>query len=504
MKFILALSPIILILVGIMGFKKKAKNVALVSLVYTIFLAFTLFNVNNLSFDEVVTSIDGLIWKGIKEGTKIICMLLGAFVMLEIMKKSGAMDVIKSAIAKITKDRRAQLIIIGMLLPIFLEGSAGAGSPAAISAPFLVGLGFDPITAIVSALLGDATPCSWGGAGLTTISGGAALVESGASTVAMNSAMVGRFHMFGVLVVPFIMTFLAFGKKGFKGIIPFLVFEGVSTALVMFGFSNFVGPEVTSMGTGIVGMLLSVVFLKIFKLNTPEEYVSKVSFENEKKNFSTFRAFLPYIVLVVALPVIRYTVDMKILTKFGYIVWVDCVIFISAIISAFILKVKYKEFVEILGETIKKVVPVLITMGSLLIVAYIMQSSNTNMMSLIANTLSHVGFLYPAVAVFIGSLGAFITGTGLGSNIMFAPLHIESSVALGINPVTVFAGQNAGASLGNLICPNNVVAACATVDKVGEENRVLKRAFIAFGIILVIYMALSLIYTHLLFPNFHM
>ena len=503
MSFILALSPIILVLVGILGFKKKAKNVALVALLYTILLSFTYFNVNNLSFDQIVSNTDALVWKGIKEGSKIVLMLLGSFVMLEIVQKSGAMDVIKSAIANITKDRRAQLIIVGLMLPIFLEGSAGAGSPAAIAAPFLVGLGFDPIIAVVSALLGDATPCSWGGAGLTTISGSAALVDSGLSTISMNSAMVGRFHMFGVLIVPFIMTFLAFGKKGFKGIIPFLTFTGISTSITMFAFSNFIGPEVTSMGTGIVSILLAIVYLKIFKIKTPEEYISKVNFENKNKAFSTFRAFSPYLVLVLALPIVRYTVDMQILTKFGYIVCVDCVIFLSAIISAIILKVKYKEFLEILGKTFSKVIPVLITMGSLLIVAYIMQSKDTNMMNLIAETLSHAGWFYPAIAVLIGSLGAFITGTGLGSNIMFAPLHIGTSSTLGINAVTVFAGQNAGASLGNLICPNNVVAACATVNKIGEEGKVLKRALLAFGIILITYMILSLVYTHYLFADFH-
>lgn len=500
MNFVIALSPIILVLIGILVFKKKAKDVALVALIYTVILSFTVCNVNGLNFDEIVKNTDGLIWKGIKEGGKIVLMLLGSFVMLEIMQVSGAMDVVKSAIANITKDRRAQLIIVGMMLPIFLEGSAGAGSPAAISAPFLVGLGFDPITAVVSALLGDATPCSWGGAGLTTITGGATLVENGVSSVAMNSAMVGRYHMFGVLIIPFIMTFLAFGKKGFKNIVPFLSFVGVSTATVMFGFSNFVGPEVTSMGTGIVGILLAIAYLKIFKIKTPDEFVSNINFENNK-TFSKFRAFLPYLILVVMLPVIRYTVDMSILTKFGYIVWVDCVIFVCAILAAFILKVNYKEFMEILNKTVKKVAPVLITMGSLLIVSYIMQSENTNMMGTISKTMSNVGWFYPAVAVLIGSMGSFITGTGLGSNVMFAPLHIETCSALEMNAITVFAGQNAGASLGNLICPNNIVAACATVNKIGEENQVLKRALVAFGIILVVYMILSLVYTHFMFSG---
>ena len=66
----------------------------------------------------------------------------------------------------------------------------------------------------------------------------------------------------------------------------------------------------------------------------------------------------------------------------------------------------------------------------------------------------------------------------------------------------VFAGQNAGASLGNLICPNNTVAACATVDQIGNENKVMKRTLPAFAVILVLYMALTMLYTCVLFPSF--
>lgn len=111
-------------------------------------------------------------------------------------------------------------------------------------------------------------------------------------------------------------------------------------------------------------------------------------------------------------------------------------------------------------------------------------------------------FLEGAAGVFIGSFGSFITGTGLGSNIMFAGMHIEASQLLGINPITVFAGQNAAGSLGNLICPNNVVAACATVNSIGREGDVLRITFRAFFIILIEYMIISMLYTYMIFPGF--
>ena len=183
----------------------------------------------------------------------------------------------------------------------------------------------------------------------------------------------------------------------------------------------------------------------------------------------------------------------------------DVVILICGLLGALTLRVPLKEYSRICSKTVGHVLPVLITMGSLLVVAYIMQSPTTGMMNLLASDIAAVvGRFYPAAAVLIGSSGAFITGTGLGSNIMFAQMHIDAAASLGMNPITIFAGQNAGASLGNLICPNNTVAACATVDQVGNESDVMKKTFKAFAIILVLYMVLAMLYTCVLFPNFGM
>jgi len=508
MDFVMAISPLVFILVGILVLKMPAIKVAPLALLYIIIVAFTYFSPADAVFKDTVSMVDGLLWKGIKEGSKIVMMVFSSFVLLNLMQRSGAMKQVQNTIADLTDDRRAQLIIVGLMVPIFLEGAAGAGVPAAIAAPFLVGLGFNPIVAIVVALLGDATPCSWGGAGLTTIIGGSHLVDQGVSTAALNSAMVGRIHMVGVFVIPFLIVIIAFGKKGFKGIIPYLLFSGISTGLIMFGLSNFVGPEITSLGTGLLAIVCSVIYLKFVKIKTPEEYRYKgenksAETEDDTRRYSSFHALSPYIVLLIAFPVVRYTVPLSILTTFGYIVWVDVVVFLCACIGCVILGVSMEGFFDTMKQTAKRVMPVLVTMGSLLTVSYIMQNSQTGMIQIIATTISDAaGQFYPAAAVAIGGAGSFITGTGLGSNIMFAPMHLNASNMLGLNPITVFAGQNAGASLGNLICPNNVVAACATVGVIGKEGEVLKRTMAAFAVILTIYMVVCMVYTHMLFPNF--
>ena len=508
MDFFLALSPLLVVLVGILGFRKPAMKVAPLALLWTLALAFTWFNVQGLSFNDNVNVLDALVWKGIKEGMKIVLMVFGAFVILNMLRRTGAMEDVKNTIAKISDDRRIQAVIIGMLLPIFLEGAAGAGAPAAIAAPFLVALGFDPVTAIVMALLGDATPCSWGGAGLTTIFGGSALVEAGISTVALNSAMVGRIHMFGVLILPFLVTFVGFGGKGFRGAMPYLTFTGVTTCLTMFFLSNCVGAEVTSMGTGLISIFLSVLYVKMFKVNTPDEYRYRFP-EDMRQKYSSLRAVSPYIYMLVLLPLVRYGVPavvengFALMCTFGYIVWVDAVIIFCGMLGAATLSVHFDEYCTICGETIRSVMPVLVTMGSLLVVAYIMQSASTGMMNLLASDVAAVAErLYPAAAVLIGASGSFVTGTGLGSNIMFANLHMGAAQTLGMNPIVIFAGQNAGASLGNMICPNNVVAACATVGQTGSEHRVMKKALAAFALILCLYMGLAMLYTTTLFQDF--
>ena len=508
-NFALAISPIMFALVGILILRASAMKVSILALLWTMLLALTYFNHGGLSFVANVDVFDALVWKGIKEGGKIVFMVFGAFVILNMLRHTGAIDDVKHTVASISGvDRRVQLIIIGMFVPIFLEGAAGAGAPAAIAAPFLVTLGFDPVTAIACALLGDATPASWGGAGLTTINGGAALVEAGVSTAALNSAMVGRIHMFGVLIIPFIMVAIAFGRKGFKGIMPFLTYAGVSSCLVMFFISNVIGPEVTSLGTGLISILLCVAYIRIFKIDTPEEFRYEVKRETEAK-YTPFQAISPYIYMIIMLPAVRYGAPafikngFALICTFGYIFWVDCVIIICGMLGAMTLHVSRRDYFQITRRTIGHVMPVLITMGCLLIVAYIMQSKTTGMMQLIADDLAAIAkTYYPAAAVFIGSMGSFITGTGVGSNIMFAGLHMDAAATLGMNPITVFAGQNAGASLGNLICPNNTIAACATLGEIGNEGAVMKKAFAAFWIIEIVYMALALLYTLILFPNF--
>jgi lactate permease len=146
-------------------------------------------------------------------------------------------------------------------------------------------------------------------------------------------------------------------------------------------------------------------------------------------------------------------------------------------------------------------------MASLYSVANIMKitydnASSMSMIKILAYDISNVaGVLYPAAAVLIGAIGAFITGTNLGANQLFATMHMAAAENIGINQIMTFASNNAGGSLGNMICPNNVTAACATVGLIGQENKVMRRVVVMFIITCLLYMVLSLLYVYVIFPN---
>lgn len=107
--------------------------------------------------------------------------------------------------------------------------------------------------------------------------------------------------------------------------------------------------------------------------------------------------------------------------------------------------------------------------------------------------LDFVMALSPIIVVLVGILGFRQSAKKV------APVALIWTLVLAFTYFNI-----TGASLGNLICPNNTVAACATVDQIGNENKVMKRTLPAFAIILAVYMVLTMLYTCVLFPHFGM
>jgi lactate permease len=487
---LLASSPILLVLGGMLGLKKPAVLVTPIVMAYTLLLGL-------FYFDGTAGRMADSLETGILDGARIVWLIFGAFTILIMMMGTGAMDKVKEVIADLTTDRRVHVLIIAVMFGVFLEGASGAGTPAAIGAPFLVGLGFSPLFSATATLIANSVPVSWGGAGVTTIMGSEPVRQY--MTVMDASGMAGRIHMIGAVCLPFLVIAVVFGRKGFRGLLPFILFSGGFMSLALFVFSNFIGPEITAMATGLLTVLVSLIYLRLLRVKTPEEFLYASGFGSQS-SLSSFRAFSPYIILIILLPAVRYSFPLRVLAKYGYTIWVGAVIFVSAFLGSLFLKVKIAGFIGYAFTAFKKVLPALIAMCSLLVVSDIMV--RTGMMTLLASALAPVaGTFYPFLAVTVGALGSFMTGTNLGSNIMFGPMHVQAAVSLGQNPIAVFAGQNVGGSIGNMICPNNVVAVATTVGILGQEGVLMRKVFPAFFVFLLTYGVVALLYTHIVFPG---
>lgn len=490
MSLILAIIPILIVLIGIVVLKKPAWIIALIGVVVTFVLAVT-------AFSGEVSAMLSTTKAGVISALQVAFLVWGAFALLELMQVSTGMNRIKLTVSSLTKDRRVQIVIIAFCLGVFIEGATGNGAPAAILAPFLLGLGFQPLVAAAACLICNGVPPSFGGAGVPTIAGMSAVTE----TLSLSGivAITGRFLAVGCLIVPIVLLVVLYGRKSLKGMMGYLISVSFCMGIAMLLVSNLVGAELSNLVAGVVGVGASVVYLKVIGVKENKEYIndSDMTFETNQSNF---KAFLPYILLLILLPAVRFSFPLSALTKYGYATWIGAVIHIVVLISACAMGCAGK-FLTCEKNAILKLIKPIITLCALYALANQMNSSG--MISTIAQFLADIaGGLYPAFSVLIGAIGAFITGSCLGSNKLFCMLHLEAATTLGVNPYVVVSASSAGGALGNMICPNNIIAVNATLELKNAEGAVFKRTIVAFLIMSVIYCILAMLYAYILFPNF--
>ena len=181
----------------------------------------------------------------------------------------GDFDVIRRSLARLTTDRRLLALLVAFGFGALVEGIAGFGAPVAITASMLAGLGFEPISAAVLALVANTAPVAFGSLGIpvTTLGGLLApiLGRDVSSTTRDLSAMVGRQLPFFSLLVPFWLIWAFAGWKGVKGIWPAILITGVSFAIPQFLISNYHGPMLVDVGAAMVSMACLTAFLKVWK-----------------------------------------------------------------------------------------------------------------------------------------------------------------------------------------------------------------------------------------------
>lgn len=432
----------------------------------------------------------------------IFIIILAAMFTYDLSVKTGGMDAIKQMLASISNDKRMLSLIIIWAFGGFMEGMAGFGTAVAIPAAMMVSLGMNPITASVAAMLNNAFPTAFGAVGIPVLTMGQVTgLDSGKIAFASSLQMAPL-----MLLVPFALVIISGGGiKALKGmIIPSFV-AALSFILPQFFITAFVGPELAVTLPAIISLVVLIAYVRLVKPKTPEDYVLiPEAIAEQKHEMSYFIAWLPYLLILILLlgtsklvpPIYDFLAQFHSAFKislaptakpisFNWVNMPGVWIFIAAIIAGFAQKIRPKEMAQVFAYTLKRMLKTAVTIMAVLAVAKVMTYSGMiKDMALLFVKLT--GHFYPFISPALAAVGAFVTGSGTNTQVLFGPLQLEAAKALSVNAYWLAAANQLGAGLGKVLSPQCIAIVVAATGLAGKESDILKAGIKWIGAFLVL------------------
>ena len=416
-----------------------------------------------------------------------ICWLVVMAVFLfNLTVKSGQFEIIKHFMAEITADRRLQALLIAFSFGSFLEGTAGFGAPVAITAAMLVGLGFNPLYASGIYLIANTAPVAFGSIGIPIT---VASQVSGIPEMPI-SQMVGRTLPILSVMLPFYLVTIMAGFNKAREIGPAVLVSGVSFALLQYVSSNFLGPSLPDVIAGLGSIVCLMILLRFWKPKTvwrfDNEPAPTLNADVTYTNGQVIRAWSPFIVLTImviawGMQPIKDALNSAGLVQFefpglhnaiqgadgtllpkifrvNYLSAAGTAILIAALIAIPLIKLTYREGVQVFGAT-----------------------------------LNQMKFPILTIAAVLGWLGVFITGSDTSANALFSKLQYATAQSIGVDPVVTVAANVSGGVVGKMISPQSIAVAAAAGNLVGQESQLfrftVKHSFIMLIVICFITLA---------------
>ncbi|GAB6058104.1 L-lactate permease [Desulfonatronum parangueonense] len=525
---LVALLPIVIVGVLMVGFMWPSSKAMPVGALAAVGIAVGVWNMSLYDLAAAVAA-------GIINALDILIIVFGAILILQLMKKSGGMDGISRSMASLSTDRRVQVMIIAWLFGSFLEGAAGFGTPAAVAAPLLMGMGFPPLLAAILTLVADSASVSFGAVGVPIHGGFEAIrdVVSLPDGVAFNdflhsiSIHVGLLHlalgMFIPLVMVLLMTRMVDGsfRKG-REVWLLALFAGIVFTLPQMLVAWFFGPELPALLGALIALpiflfAVSRGFLQPKKKwdfpdkqDWPDTWQGKIEAgagNGDGPTMSWWLAWSPYVVVGLLLLLTRieqlgiserlqqWSVGSEDLLGTGigatfaplYNPGIIPFVLIALVIP-FLHRMSSENVIVAWKKTVSMIGSASVALIAALIMVYVMMNSGgadgrDSMIITVAKAAADVtGQSWYLIAPLVGALGTFISGSNTVSNIMFGVLQHDTAVQSGLQVVPVLALQAVGGAAGNMICVHNVVAVLTTVGLLGKEGIVIRKiAPIAVG-----------------------
>ncbi|MBI3894643.1 MAG: lactate permease LctP family transporter [Acidobacteria bacterium] len=456
-------------------------------------------------------------------------IVLCAIFVYDITVRTGKFEIIKHSIASLTDDRRLQALLIAFSFGAFIEGAAGFGTPVAICAALLIGLGFKPLPAACLSLIGNTAPVAYGALGTPII----ALAGVTGLPLQDLSAMVGRQLPFFSVLIPFWLVAVMAGWRGLKEVWPACLVSGLSFAIMQFLVSNFYGPSLVDIVASMVSILSLVILLRFWHPVATWRFPDEAGVQSARRSGSStgpdndpplavpvmmprpslaardvWIAWMPWMVLsflvflwglpqfknfLNAVSLLSLPVPLldKAVSRVPPVVpapraedaifvlnWLSATgtgLLAAGILSGLLLGLSPVILLRTFLGTLRRVRFSLLTIAAMLALGFATRFGGLD--ATMGLAFASTGFLFPFFSPLLGWLGVALTGSDTSSNVLFGNLQVISAQQLGVSPLLAAAANSSGGVMGKMIDAQSIVVAGVATGQQGNEGEILRYVF---------------------------
>lgn len=529
LSFVLSIFPIILLIY------LMVKRNALPSYVALPWIATLVVGLHLLHFNTDIITISANVTSAIVAVQTPITVIFGAILFNRFCEVSGATNIMRKWLGNINPNPVAQLMIIGWAFAFMIEGASGFGTPAAIAAPILVGLGFHPLKVAMLALIMNSVPVSFGAVGTPTWFGFGPLKLSESMILEIGS-ITAFIHSFAALVIPLLALRVLVSWQEIRKNLLFIYISIFACVIPYFLLAQ-VNDEFPSLLGGAIGLFISV---WVANRNIGLAKVENTLDSQAVTRGQVIKALFPTGLLIAFLIVTRIQqLPFKAMMN-DTTVWFSTVLgslgtfeiskgliftlkdifgsevsssykllYVPALIPFVITVLIAIPVFKVSGENVKNIFssslkqsknPFIALMGALVMVNLMLVGGEHSMVKIIGRTFAEVtGSDWTIFSSFLGAIGAFFSGSNTVSNLTFGSVQLSTAETTGISVVLVLALQSVGGAMGNMVCINNIVAVSSVLNISNQEGTIIKKTIVP----MVIYGIIAALCALFLVPLFY-
>jgi lactate permease len=492
MSAIFAGAPLTVMFVMLGVLKRSPQFSALISLLACILVAVLVYRV------PALTAIDCGLYGAAFSLLTVIWIILNALWIYNLTVASGHFAVLRHSFAGISDDPRVQGIIVAFCFGALIEALAGAGTPIAIVSAMLVALGFDPMQAVVLALIGDTAPVAFGALAVPIYT----LTQVTGLPFNALGSMVGRQTSVISVFLPFVLVYVIDGWRGLRECwLPALA-AGTAFGVVQFATANYISIPIADIfaviasAAAVLAVIRSGAFVTRPRL--PQVTGAAAVRHPESDGGETLRAYAPYIFVVVVFSVAQIGVVQRLLARgglrfpwpglaitdaagkavntsynFNYASASGTLLLLCGVLTMVTLGVPPATAWRCFRATVHQLRWAIPTVLCVLAVAFVMNWSGQS--ATLGRFLAGAGPMFALISPVVGWIGVVVTGSDNSTNALFGALQVAAASATGLPPVLLAAANTSGGVLGKIISPQSLAVGAAAVGLIGREGDVFRR-----------------------------